>query len=197
MFIRVLLVLGLTAFFLSCFYDEHIGDAKPSGNESSNQALNSGEKNKNDSPVEVIGTFSNRESNGEHEWGYEVDFWSHDGHLIGMFSGSAGTRLVGDPPTGILKDVMYNFDTGSISFRASLPGVDYEFEGVLSEKKLSGRLFNMSGRLQSRRCDEAEKLVLLKSREMTALMDEYPSLDKWKERMAEFVRRRGVGGTIK
>jgi hypothetical protein len=197
MFVRVLLVLGLTAFFLSCFYDEHTGDAKPSGNESSYQALNSEDNNKNNSPVKVIGTFSNRDGNGEHEWGYEVDLWAHNGDVIGMFTGSAGTRLVGDPPTGILKDVMYNFDTGSISFRATLPNVDYEFEGVLSRKALSGRLFNMSGRLLSQRCDEAEKIVLLKSQELTTEMEEYATLDAWKERMSEIVRFRGVEGTVK
>jgi hypothetical protein len=167
------------------------------GNESSNQALNSGDNDRFNSPVKVLGTFSNREGNGVHEWGYEVDFWEHNGDLTGMFTGSAGTRLVGDPPAGILKDVMYNFDTEIISFRASLPDVDYEFEGVLSRKALSGRLFNMSGRLLSQRCDEAEKIVLLKSQELTAEMEEYPTLDAWKERMSEIVRFRGVEGTVK
>ena len=196
MFVRILMILGLTASFLSCSHDKDIHNATKPGNESWTQDIVSEDNNKNDSPVEVIGTFSNRDSDGEHEWGYEVELWSHEGNLIGLFLGSPGTRLVGDPPTGILKDVMYNFETGNISFRASLPNFDYEFEGVLSDKQLSGRLFDMSGRLQSQRCDEAKKIVLLKSQQLTVEMEGYPSFDKWKERMNELLRRRGMKETV-
>lgn len=87
---------------------------------------------------------------------------------------------------------MYNFETGTVSFRASLPNVDYEFQGTLSKDKLTGRLFDS----HSDR-DEAKEIVLLKSQELTSEMEEYPSLDKWKERMAEFVRRRGIDGTVR
>lgn len=197
MLMRMLLMLISTLFFLSCSVDENSLSVKKSDDDlSSNQTLISEDQNKNNSPVEVFGTFSNRGSNGEHEWGYEVDFWSHDGILIGMFTGSAGTRLVGDPPTGILRDVMYNHETGVISFRATLPNNEYVFEGMLSEKRLSGKLFDIQRSL-SELCAEAEKLVLLRSRVLTAEMEEYPTLDAWKKRMAELVRRRGVEGTVK
>jgi hypothetical protein len=197
MLIRILLIVISTLLFLSCSVDENsVSVGKPDSDRSSNQALAWEDKNTNDLPVEVFGTFSNRDSNGEHEWGYEVDLWSHDGILIGMFTGSAGTRLVGDPPTGILRDVMYNYETGIISFRATLPNNEYVFEGMLSEKRLSGKLFDIRRPL-SELCAEAEKLVLLRSRELTAEMEEYPSLDAWKERMAELVRFRGVEGTVR
>lgn len=193
MFVRTLMIVGLVSLFLGCYEDETSRDGKESAsNPSPTLAAVGKPENRIDSRVEVFGSFSNRESNGEHEWGYEVDLWSHEGTLIGMFTGTSGTRLVGDPPTGILKDLMYNFETGSISFRASLPNVEYEFKGVLSKKELSGKLFDS----RSER-DDAKKITLPKSRELTSGLSEYPSLDKWKESMAEYVRRRGIEETVK
>lgn len=191
MFVRIWLIFGLTVFFSSCSNNGHLSNAKTSGNVSSNQAHNSKNRDRLSSPVKAIGIFSNRESNGEHEWGYEVDIWEHNGDLIGMLSGSDSTQLVGDPPTGILKNVMYNHSTGSISFRATLPGVEYKFKGTLSQKKLSGILFDMPYD------DVPEKIVLLKSQKLTAEMNEYPSLKAWQERMDELIEFRGVKRTSK
>lgn len=162
-----------------------------STDEPSAETIESPDDEKAASPVMVFGTFSNRESNGEHEWGYEVELWSYEGDLVGMFIGSAGTRLVGDPPVGVLKDVMYNSHIGGLSFRTALPNDDYAFEGVLSDKELRGTLFDLRAG-HSQRCDEAEKLVLVRSPEMTAEMEEYPSIGKWKERMSTRVKRTGV-----
>ncbi len=196
MLTRVLLLLVSISLFSSCFNDELIHNADNSGSELSNEAANSKNESKNNSPVEVIGAFSNRESNGEHEWGYEVEIWSNEGNLVGMFTGSAGTRLVGDPPTGVLKDVEYNFDTGIISFRATLPDNDHVFEGMLSKKTLSGRLFNISERSLGQRCDEAKKLALLRSQKFSDEMEEFQTLDAWTERINQLLKRRGVKETI-
>ncbi|MBK9165758.1 MAG: hypothetical protein IPM21_17975 [Acidobacteria bacterium] len=152
-------------------------------------------ENKTDSPVTAFGVFSNIDGNGVHESGYAVELWSYEGDLVGFLIGSAGTRLVGDPPTGILRDVMYNSDTGLISFRARIGDVDHEFDGNLAEKRLSGRLFDMSGRLQSQRCDEAVKIVLPRSQKQTDELEEYPSYEKWKEDMNEILKFRGFKET--
>ncbi len=144
-----------------------------------------------ESAVRVLGAFSNRSGNGEHEWGYHVDIWKHNENLVGMLSGSDGTRLVGDPPTGVLKNIMYDSHTGKISFRATLPGVEYEFKGTLSAKELTGELFNSFG-------ETTENVVLLKLQKWTTeMMDEYPSLDAWEERMDELIEFRGVKRTPK
>ncbi|MGQ0540941.1 MAG: hypothetical protein ACT4O9_03695 [Blastocatellia bacterium] len=190
MFVRLLAVLGLSISLLCCSDDQHTNAAKMLGNESLNQKIEPDDRKMTESPVTAFGVYSNIDGNGVHESGHAVDLWSHEGDLIGVFVGSDGTRLVGDPPTGILRDVLYNADTGVISFRSRLGDVDYEFNGNLSEKKLSGRLYNMGGRLQSQRCDEAVGIVLIRSQKQTDEMQEYPSLDEWKERMNEILRFR-------
>jgi hypothetical protein len=93
-----------------------------------------------ESPVKPIGHFTNVKSKGEHQWGYEVELWRQDDKIYGLISGSSHSRLVGDPPTGLLEDVKFDPKTGKLSFRAKLPGVIfagnelpgevYEFEGV-------------------------------------------------------------------
>lgn len=95
MFVRILMILGLASLLFGCYSDEISPDGKESGNDrSSNQIFNAKNEDKTDSSVEVIGSFSNRDGNGTHEWGYEVDLWSHDGNLIGMFTGSLAQDLL-------------------------------------------------------------------------------------------------------
>lgn len=43
---------------------------------------------KDESPVKVIGEFTNVKSNGEHQQGYSVKLWKQDNKIYGLISGS-------------------------------------------------------------------------------------------------------------
>ena len=125
-------------------------------------------------PVKVVGDFTNVESNGEHQWGYSVEIWKQGDKIFGLISGDSISRLIGDPPTGILENVFFDAKTGKISFRAILPSDAYEFDGILTEKKLMGKLLNTTH-------NKTEKITLPRSKELSSEMDEYQSFQSYEE----------------
>ena len=40
-----------------------------------------------ESSLKVVGTFSNVESDGEHQWGYSIALWRQDNKIYGLISG--------------------------------------------------------------------------------------------------------------
>lgn len=103
-----------------------------------------------DSRVQYLGTYINVRSNtGEHCEGYDVMLWKHKGSLIGLLNHHRG--LCGDPPIGIIEDISYSAQSGSLSFKVKLsdglvskgdkwvPSKDLvEFKGTLLENSLNG-----------------------------------------------------------
>ena len=154
--------------------------------------------------VIAIGDFSNRKSDGEHEWGYSVELWKQEDKICGLIAGSSHSRLYGDPPTGLLEDVQFDPKTGKMSFRAkltlglwsdrdhrNLPSQDvYEFEGVLTAKKLKGNLLT-SNELCDDKCPRREQIELRRSKDSSFLMDDYQSYSEWKSYADRILNFRG------
>ena len=196
---RILLILIVGSITISCSDIPSVPPEEKLSNEPSADLLpNSGNENKKEKLVKAVGTFSNRRSDGVHEWGYEVELWNYEGNLIGIFVGLPGTRLIGDPPIGLLEDVAYNFDTNNISFRVFEPDVEYVFEGVLEEERLYGKLFDMGEQSLTQRCATAQKINLIKLKKPTAEMQDFSTLDAWSEKMRALLKvRNGDTGSVK
>lgn len=136
------------------------------------------------SPVKVIGDFTNVKSDGEHQWGYSVEIWKQDNSIYGLFSGGS-LQLVGDPPTGILIDSEFDERSGKFSFRTKLPSYTYDFDGILTKRVLKGRLSNIT-------TNESKEIVLKRSKEWSSeMMDEYASYEDWKKYADEILKFRG------
>ncbi len=136
------------------------------------------------SPVKVVGNFTNVEGDGEHEWGYSVQIWRQDDRIYGLFAGGSGTRLVGDPPTGVLVDQEFDEKTGRISFKTVLPGTTYHFDGHLTKSRLKGRLLHATS-------NETENIVLKRDKEFSRMMDEYATHEDWKLDADRILKFRG------
>lgn len=158
---------------------------------------------KPESPVKVVGDFTNVKSNGEHQWGYSVELWRQGDKIYGLISGSDSSRLIGDPPTGLLENVQFDPKTGRLSFRAKLTlglffGVEpsrdvYQFEGVLTKKKLLGSLL-ATNELCPDKCPEKKKISLPRSKESSSEMEEfhtYQSFAEWKAFADRILKFRG------
>ena len=120
--------------------------------------------------------------------------------MFGLISGGDGLRLSGDPPTGILEDIKFDPGTGRLSFRSKLSvgktGYGnwtqdvYEFDGVLSAKKLKGDLIT-SDELCPDKCREKRKIVLKRSALHTESMDTYKTYAEWKVMADRILKRLG------
>jgi hypothetical protein len=137
-----------------------------------------------EAPVKPIGDYTNVKSNGEHQWGYSVELWKQADQIHGLMSGDSASILIGDPPTGILEDIVFDAATGKISFKTKLPSYVYQFEGVLTKKKLSGRLLNTT-------VNKTERITLPSSKEWSSLMDEYQTYAEWKVFADRILKFRG------
>lgn len=148
-------------------------------------------KAKTESPVKVVGDFSNVKGDGEHQWGYSVALWRQEDKILGLFSGSDDLRLIGDPPTGILENVRFDSKTGKLCFLAKLPEQHiYEFEGILTSKELSGKI-KITNELCSDKCPKTQKITLHLSKDMTLTMEEYQSYSEWKAVAEKILELRG------
>jgi hypothetical protein len=142
------------------------------------------EVKKAESTVKPLGDFSNVWSNGEHETGYSIELWKQDDKIYGLISGGDGTRLVGDPPTGLLENVQFDPVTKKFSFRAKLPSqVIFEFEGILTKKKIEGERKNTYD-FDVNKFVKRKKIILPRLKESSAEMVEfqtYQTYAEWKE----------------
>jgi hypothetical protein len=137
------------------------------------------------SPVKVVGDFTNVQSNGEHQWGYSVQIWRQDDRIFGLFSGTSSPMLVGDPPTGILVEQVFDEKTGKLSFSTELPSFTYSFDGTLKNDRLTGRLFNTT-------TNKTEHVTLKRSEESSSeMMDEFESYEDWKRYADGILKFRG------
>lgn len=152
--------------------------------------------------VNAFGEFTNVKSDGEHEWGYSVQVWRQGDEIYGLISGQSEPRLIGDAPAGLLESTNFDPKTGGFSFRAKLtlglfagkPSQNvYEFEGILTKKRLEGSL-TTTNELCPDKCPEKKKISLLRSRELSSEMEEYntyKSYREWKEYADKILRSRG------
>jgi hypothetical protein len=154
------------------------------------------EVKKAESPVNPLGDFSNVQSNGEHQWGYSIELWKQDDKIYGLISGDDGTRLIGDPPTGLVENVQFDPGTKKFSFRAKLPSERFEFEGILTKKKIEGeRIIKNEFCLDG--CAMRKKIVFPRSKESSLEMTEYQTyrtFAEWKKFADRILKFRGPEG---
>lgn len=72
-----------------------------------------------DDNVEFLFDYFNvKSATGEHCEGYNVTIWKYKETLIGFLNHHRG--LCGDPPMGLMEDILYSAQTDSLSFKAKL-----------------------------------------------------------------------------
>lgn len=143
-----------------------------------------------ESPVKVVGNFINIKDDGEHAYGYSVMLWTHESKICGLISGSDDLKLSGDPPAGLLENVEFDSNTNRFSFRAKLPSNIYKFEGILTDKKLTGKQTIIKDTC-SDGCPQIKTVTLNFSEDLSSLMNEYKSYSEWKEFANEILVFRG------
>lgn len=152
-----------------------------------------------EAPVVVLGDFSNRKGDGEHEWGYSVELWKQGDQIHGTICGTNDLRLIGGPPTGLLEDAQYDPKTGRLSFRSklSLSRVNndrgsrdiYEFEGVLTANRLTGVVTSIEEVCGN--CRNKVKVALRRSKEQGREMEGYKTLEEWRASLEDMLKFRG------
>lgn len=154
-----------------------------------------------ESPVSVVGHFTNMRFTEEHAYGCAVELWRQGNALVGLFLASEG--LQGDTPTGLLEDVRFDTKTGRLSFRTRLtigvvyskehdgvPSLDvFEFSGVLGKNRLTGTLKRLDG-LSPHDPPKIKKISLTRSQSNEG-MEPFKSLDDWKKAADEILKFRG------
>lgn len=141
--------------------------------------------------VTPIGSFTNAESDGEHESGYSVNLWSHGQGIVGYVSYHVG--LIGDAPAGVLTNVQFNPVTGALSFSAKLtigshscrihenvPSHDMlSFRGRLRRRQLRGT-FTLQDHLHTPPRPWARDTVILRDNpDWSPYMRQYETVDAW------------------
>jgi hypothetical protein len=105
-----------------------------------------------ETPVAIVGEYSNMEFTEEHAYGYTAQLWRQGDRVFGLFEASEG--LAGDTPAGMLDEVQFDPRSGALSFKAKLsigvvlqpsgrqePSRDlFEFRGTLERTALVGTL---------------------------------------------------------
>ncbi len=147
-----------------------------------------------ESPVKVIGDFTNVKIDGEHQSGYSVKLWKQDDKIYGLISGTGYLRMMGDPPTGMLENIQFDQKSNKISFQSKLllalihesPDSGYvpswgfyEFEGVLANNSLQG-IIKVTDDLCGNKCPDIKKITLERSIKRSSEMDEFQTYSEWK-----------------
>ncbi len=154
------------------------------------------------SVVKRLGVFTNMRFTREHQYGYSVELWQEKDRLFGFLLVSEG--LIGDTPTGLLEDVVFDPKTGRLTFRARLstgstfnsnneqvPTRDvYRFNGALRGQKLTGVL-EYTNALDQAATGTKKNISLRKSKSESASMIEARSYDEWEKWADEILKLRG------
>ncbi|MEZ5308629.1 MAG: hypothetical protein R2684_15905 [Pyrinomonadaceae bacterium] len=136
--------------------------------------------------VRTVGAYSNVWSDGEHQNGFVIDLWLHGDRMIGSASGSFDSRLVGDPPMALLRDLKYDKKSGAISFFADIRGQYLRFEGVLIKK------VGMKGVLTREMAGYRSATVNFARDDWYIYREDgYETLEAWQKEMDRLLRRRG------
>lgn len=153
--------------------------------------------------VKPIGSFTNVESDGEHEDGYSVHLWSHGQEIVGHVSFHVG--LIGDAPAGVLTNVQFSRVTGELAFLAKLtsglhfcklhenvPSHDMlSFRGRLRRRQLRGT-FTVHDHLDTPpRLTARDTVILRDDPDQSPYMRAYESVEAWQRDHARMLQRRG------
>lgn len=152
--------------------------------------------------VKRLGVFTNMRFTEEHQYGYSVELWQEKDRLFGLLLVSAG--LIGDTPTGLLEDVVFDPKTGSLTFRARLstgstfnrdneqvPSRDvYRFKGTLKGLRLTG-VFEYTDALTRTATGTKKNVSLRRSKSESESMFKAESYDEWKKEADEILKFRG------
>jgi hypothetical protein len=152
--------------------------------------------------VRRLGVFTNMRFTGEHQYGYSVELWQEKDRLFGLLLVSEG--LIGDTPTGLLEDVVFDHGTGKLTFRARLstgstfnsnneqvPTRDvYRFNGTLKGQKLAGVLEHTDA-LGQAASSTKKNVSLRRSKGESESMIKARSYDEWEKEAAEILKLRG------
>jgi len=153
-------------------------------------------------PVEVLGYFTNMNHTDEHSYGYSIQLWKQEDHLLGFFLAAQGVS--DDTPTGFLENIRYSPDDHSLSFRARLTAgyrIDVEgkmkpsrdvfiFNGYLTGNQITGTLEH-SDQLDEDRPPAVEYIELFFVEEETKLMRTMKDLREWNEWKTMIMKFRG------
>ncbi|MCI0707523.1 MAG: hypothetical protein L0Y80_08590 [Ignavibacteriae bacterium] len=143
------------------------------------------------SPVQVIGTYSDVHVTEEHAYGTEVELWRSGASEFGMLYLHEG--MMGDAPRGLLERVEHDLQSKKFSFSAKLTkGLHYcskhqnvpsrefvAFSGYLYPDSLVGTLTVIDS--LDAKTVSSERVSLRKSTERTAQQEEqkFQSLAEW------------------
>jgi hypothetical protein len=149
------------------------------------------------------GAFSNLRLTEEHAYGYTVMLWKADACVFGLFTSSQG--LAGDAPIGLIQDVKYDQNTGSLSFSAKLttgmvsvgasggqqPSRDlFAFQGNLQPSTLAGAISH-SLRNNPQAQPAPETVTLSRSRGEAEQMHGSTTYGDWLTKWQRILRLRG------
>jgi hypothetical protein len=100
--------------------------------------------------VQFLGDYINvRSATGEHCEGYNIMLWKYKGSLIGFLNHHRG--LCGDPPMGIMEDIVYSAKTGSLSFKVKLSdSLAHEGDKWVPSRDIVGFKGNLRGDVKLR-----------------------------------------------
>jgi hypothetical protein len=155
-----------------------------------------------ESPVTIVGAYSNIVITDEHAMGYSVELWKDDTHYFGYLLTAAG--LAADTPTGILEDLRYDPNTHGLTFKAKLstgrssldgehwlPSRDlFTFEGTLAPDQLTGTLIHVDA-LTPDRPGQPEDVKLFRTKDEEAAMMHPDNYDQWAESARHVLEVRG------
>jgi hypothetical protein len=93
--------------------------------------------------IKPLGSFENVRSSdgGEHCYGYSLEIWQYRDQLLGLLDIHKG--LCGDPPCGVLQDVLHDVKTGRLIFWTQI-GERWDFVGTLKRDSVVGTLNGQS-----------------------------------------------------
>ena len=152
------------------------------------------------SPISFMGEFSNVRHTAEHAYGYSVQLWREGDKIFGLFTAASG--LAGDAPCGLLEDVRFNPDTGTLSFTAKLsvasiylgkgrqePTRDlFSFNGTLHGTVLAGSLTHLD-QMQPKSKPTSKRLRLLRTANPPAI--DAATHEDWKRAADAILKVRG------
>jgi len=150
--------------------------------------------------VSALGMYSNFRFTEEHQYGAGVQLWQEGAALFGLFSYSQG--LMGDTPAGALENVVFDSETGRLSFSAKLtmglhgckfhnnvPSQDvFSFDGVFVNDSISGTLRH-SDNLHHEQAPTEETIVLKRSENW--IVTQYQNREQWEADIKNILKFRG------
>jgi hypothetical protein len=137
-------VLGLFTLQISCAAQE------PTKGNSAQETVTNSVPARKSVHIKPLGYYSNVRVRAEHQAGYTFRLWRTNDNVVGFVSGSPSMRLVGDPPTAMIEDAMFDDKTGELIFHARAlvsvfddggkRWVKYSFRGVVKTTVVHGTM---------------------------------------------------------